>query len=105
MFLLQVMRMGNIKSDESIPMQEVGSMSQFFKSITSQSFDVKVGQMGSWFAAVAVLGMGMYKLTKLPLNETELFFGILLVLTVTLLMVLMGLILPLTYRKANDSIG
>jgi len=29
----------------------------------------------------------------------------LLVLTVTLLMVLMGLILPLTYRKANDSIG
>jgi len=80
-------------------------MSQFFKSITTKSFDVKVGQMGSWFAAVAVLGMGIYKLTKLPLSETELFFGILLVLTVTLLMVLMGLILPLTYRKANDSIG
>jgi hypothetical protein len=47
----------------------------------------------------------MYKLTKLPLSETELFFGVLLVLTVSLLMVLIGLILPLTYRKANDSIG
>ena len=80
-------------------------MSQFFKSITSQSFDVKFGQVGSWIAAVAVLGMGMYKLTKLPLSETELFFVVLLVLTVTLLMVLMGLILPLTYGKANDSIG
>ena len=80
-------------------------MSQFFKSITSHSFDVKFGQVGSWIAAIAVLGIGMYKLTKLPLSETALFFGILLWLTVTLLMVLMGLILPLTYGKANDSIG
>ena len=48
-------------------------MSQFFKCITSQSFDVKVGQMGSWIAANTVLCLGMYKLTKLPLSETELF--------------------------------
>jgi hypothetical protein len=80
-------------------------MSQFFKCITSQSFDAKVGQIGSWIAANTVLCLGMYKLTKLPLSETELFFGVLLVLTVSLLMVLMGLILPLTYGKANDSIG
>lgn len=82
-------------------MQEI-PMSQFFKSITSQSFDAKVGQIGCWIAAVTVLGMGMYKLTKLPLSETELFFGVLLVLTVSLLMVLMGLILPLTLCRAKD---
>jgi hypothetical protein len=37
-------------------------MSQFFKSITSHSFDVKFGQVGSWIAAIAVLGMEMYKI-------------------------------------------
>lgn len=77
-------------------------MAQFFKAITSQSFDAKVGQIGSWFAAGVVFLLGMYKLTKLPLSETELFFGLLLVLTVSLLMVLMGLILPLTQRKADE---
>jgi hypothetical protein len=41
----------------------------------------------------------------IKLIDVELFFGVLLVLTVSLLMVLMGLILPLTYGKANDSIG
>ncbi|NBR06573.1 MAG: hypothetical protein EBT92_12460 [Planctomycetes bacterium] len=79
-------------------------MSHFFKSITSHSFDAKFGQVGSWLAAIVVLGMGMYKLTKLPLSETELFFGVLLVFTVSLLMVLIGLILPLTQRKGVDSI-
>lgn len=79
-------------------------MAQFLKPITSESFDARVGKIGSWFAAIAVFCMGMYKLTKLPLSETEFFFGLLLVLTVSLLMVLMGLILPLTYRKANDSL-
>lgn len=74
------------------------SMSLFFKSRTTQSFDSKVGQVGSWFAAVFLLGMGFYKLSKLPLSETELFFGVLLVLNVTMLMVLMEMILPLTRR-------
>lgn len=37
-------------------------MSQFFKCITSHSFDATVGQMGSWIAAVAALGMEMYKI-------------------------------------------
>jgi hypothetical protein len=104
MFLLQVIRGGNIKSVEPFLIQEI-PMSQFFKCITSQSFDVKVGQMGSWIAANTVFCVGMYKLTKLPLSETELFFGVLLVITPSLLMVLIGLILPLTYRKANDSIN
>jgi hypothetical protein len=104
MVLPHAIRGGNINSIESFSSQEI-PMSQFLKSITSQSFDAKVGQMGSWLAAIVVFCMGMYKLTKLPLSETELFFGLLLVLTVSLLMVLMGLILPLTQRKADDRIN
>lgn len=48
-------------------------MAQFLKPITSESFDARVGKIGSWFAAIAVFCMGMYKLTKLPLSETEFF--------------------------------
>ena len=104
MVLRHAPRGGNIKSVESFSIQEI-PMSQFFRSITSQSFDAKVGRMGSWFAAFSVFCMGMYKLTKLPLSETELFFGLLLVLTVSLLMVLMGLILPLTQSKVDNRIN
>lgn len=97
MVLRHAIRGGNIKSVESFSSLVI-PMSQFFKSITSHSFDAKVGQMGGWFASVFVLGMGFYKLSKLPLSETEFIFGVLLVFNVSLLMMLMGMILPLTRR-------
>jgi hypothetical protein len=46
-----------------------------------------------------VLVLGFFKLFRLPLNETELFFGVLLVLSVTLMGILIGLVLPLAANK------
>jgi hypothetical protein len=42
-----------------------------------------------------VLVLGMRELTLLPLTETELFFGVLMVMTLVLLGVLIGLVLPI----------
>ena len=63
--------------------------------LTSDRADVKGGQFVCWLAALAVLVFGMLKLAELSLNEAELFVGLLLVMTVVLLMVLIGLVLPL----------
>ena len=64
--------------------------------LTPDRIDVKGGQIVCWLAAMAVLILGMLKLAELSLTEAELFVGLLLVLTVTLLMVLIGLVLPLS---------
>jgi hypothetical protein len=61
-----------------------------------------MSSLGRWVVGLQQLRCLEWKCIKLI--EVELFFGILLGLTVTLFMVLMGLILPLTYGKANDSI-
>lgn len=75
------------------------SMFQLLKrQMTSPSFDAKAGQIASWIASALVLILGMFKLCRLPLTETELFFGVLLVLTVSLLGVLIGLVLPIAAR-------
>ena len=75
-------------------------MFHFFRSltrpVTSTLFDVRAGQTVSWLAALLVLVFGLLKLGRLPLSETELFFGVLLVLTVSLLGVLIGLVLPMS---------
>jgi hypothetical protein len=74
-------------------------VSRLFRSLsrplTSQGFDVKAGQIACWCASIAIMMIGILKLGRLPLNETELFFGVLLVMTVTLLGVLIGLVLPM----------
>jgi hypothetical protein len=72
------------------------------RPLSSARWDAKFGQIVCWLVSMMVLVLGMFKLTRLPLTETELFFGILLVLTVTLLGLLIGLVLPLTsMRKAS----
>ena len=68
------------------------------RPLTSQAFDAKTGQFACWLASGLVLVLGMLKLCRLPLNETELFFGVLLVLAVSLLGVLIGLVLPIAAR-------
>jgi hypothetical protein len=54
-----------------------------------------MAQASCWLTAGIVLVLGFFKLTRLPLNETELFFGVLLVLTVGLLATLIGMVLPI----------
>lgn len=72
------------------------------RPLTSNMTDVKWGQCACWLASIAVLVLGMYKLTDLPLTETELFFGLLLVVAVTMLGVLIGLVLPLAVRREGE---
>ncbi len=94
------MRRVAIKFDESIPMQGVFPCRNFL----NRSLPILLmSSLGRWVVGLQQLRCLEWKCIKLI--EVELFFGVLLVLTVSLLMVLIGLILPLTYRKANDSIG
>ncbi|WP_166829657.1 hypothetical protein [Thalassoroseus pseudoceratinae] len=72
------------------------------RPLTSVTLDAKAGQLVSWFAALLVLILGFYKVVRLPLSETELFFGLLLVATVSLLCVLIGLVLPLAVRHETN---
>lgn len=84
-------------------------MANFYKTLTrpwtSQAFDTRLGQFACWFAAMMVLVLGMLKISRLSLNETELFFGLLLVLNLSLLLVVMGIVLPLaTYNSKKDAL-
>jgi predicted membrane-bound spermidine synthase len=65
------------------------------RPLTAHDFDAKWGQIICWVISCVVLLGGIRELTLLPLTETELFFGLLLVLAVTMLGVLIGLVLPL----------
>ena len=69
------------------------------RPLTYSGTDAKLLQITCWLASGMVLVLGMLKLTTLPLTETELFFGLLLVLTVGLLGVLIGLVVPLTVGR------
>lgn len=70
-------------------------LKSLLRPLTSDSFDAKAGQLACWLVSGLVLVLGFLKLFRLSLSETELFFGILLVLAVTLLGVLIGLVLPI----------
>lgn len=74
------------------------------RPLSSQAFDVKAGQIVCWLVSPLVLVLGVFKLCRLPLNETQLFFGILLVLAVALLGVLLGLVLPLAARPTTSDL-
>jgi hypothetical protein len=73
------------------------------RPLTSSRTDAKWTQIACWLASGIVLLLGMLKLTTLPLSETELFFGLLLVLTVGLLCVLLGLVVPRCSRVPKST--
>lgn len=57
----------------------------FGRKIGSDRFDAGIGQIACWSVSLLVLVLGVLKLASLPLTETELFFGLLLVFAVALL--------------------
>ncbi|MCA9156262.1 MAG: hypothetical protein R3C99_19165 [Pirellulaceae bacterium] len=67
----------------------------FRYDLTSPRLDAKVGQILCWLSSAGVMTLGMWKLTRLQVTEKELFFGVLLVLAVSLLGVVLGMLLPL----------
>jgi hypothetical protein len=71
------------------------------RPLTVYDFDAKWGQTICWLISCVILILGIRKLTLLPLTETELFFGLLLVLAVGMLGVLIGLVLPLAAACGN----
>ncbi len=70
-------------------------MTRFFgRTVSSDAFDIKLGQSVCFVGSVVMLAVSMWELTQLELSEAELFFGMLLSLCVPLLLVIAGLVLP-----------
>ena len=66
----------------------------FKRTLTSTRFDATFAQFCLWTCSLIVLVAGILKLSRLQLNEAELFFGLLLVMTLSLLLAVAGLVLP-----------
>jgi hypothetical protein len=56
-------------------------------------------QLGMYATAVVVMILGLKKLPEIAASERDMFFGILLVMTLSTLMVLMGMINQLLHRQ------
>jgi hypothetical protein len=70
--------------------------------ITSDTFDTKLGQAVCFITSVLVLVLSMWKLTRLDLSESQLFFGVLLSGCVPLLCVVVGLLLPIARAERKS---
>ncbi len=78
-------------------------LSMIVRPISSSSTDAKWCQFVCWLASIVIAVLGVRKLTRLQLTEAELFFGVLLLMTVVLLCVLIGLVLPFAIRRDKGS--
>jgi uncharacterized membrane protein YiaA len=63
--------------------------------VTSDLFDVKFGQGACFLAGLLVFVLSFWKMTRLELTESQLFFGVLLSFATPLLFIIMGLLLPI----------
>jgi len=71
------------------------SVSRFLgRSVSSNAFDMKLGQAVCYVASVVLLFTSWWKLSRLDLGEAQLFFGLLLSFCPPLLLVIIGLLLP-----------
>jgi hypothetical protein len=69
--------------------------SMLMRRISSNAADCRLGQIGAFGASLLVLVLGVWKFTSMRLTEPQLFFGILLVATLTVQCVGLGLLAPL----------
>ena len=77
-------------------------MTGFFgRTISSDDFDMKLGQGTCFVASIVVLAVSFWKLTQLDLSEAQLFFGLLLSFCTPLLLIIIGLLLPSARRRAS----
>jgi hypothetical protein len=67
----------------------------FGHTITSDAFDLRLGQAVCFVGGVLMLAVSMWKLTRLDLSEAQFFFGVLLSLCVPLLLFIVALVLPI----------
>ena len=64
------------------------------RAVSSEAFDVKLGQGVCFVGGVVVLAVSLWKLTRLELSEVQFFGGMLLSLCVPLLLLIVGMVLP-----------
>ena len=74
----------------------------FKRNITTSRLDAKLGQAFCWTGSLVMMTAGILKLTRLQLTESELFFGILLVMAVTMLGIVARLLLPVVEYVARE---
>ena len=74
----------------------------FTRTFTLTRFDVKAAQVVVWSVALVVMVGGIYTLARFQLTEPELFFGILLVMAVSLQVIVAGLLLPIVAYVAQQ---
>lgn len=63
------------------------------RKVTSERFDIRGAELGMYGVSLVVLVLGVHKLVLLKLSEANLFFGLLLVLTVSMLGGITGLLM------------
>ena len=74
----------------------------FKRHFTSTRFDVKAAQLILWCIALIIMVGGIHKLTRFDLTESQFFFGILLIMLVTLQIIVGGLLLPIVEFVAQQ---
>jgi hypothetical protein len=72
------------------------------RNIVADDTLIRFVQFMSFVASIFVLSLSLWKLSRLDLNEFQLFFGVLLSLITLLLLVVIGFLLPMarTVEKA-----
>lgn len=63
--------------------------------ISSRGLDTRIGQAVLFAVGFLILVFGILKLTSMKLTQLELFFGVMLVVTLFLLCIALGLLLEL----------
>lgn len=64
--------------------------------ITNHAFDMRLAQAACFVAGLLVLALSFWKLTRFDLTEAQLFFGMLLSFVMPLILIVIGLLLPLS---------
>ena len=71
------------------------------RSIVADETVIRLGQIACFVAGIAVLALSLWKLSRLELTESGLFFGVLLSLVAPLLLIILGVLLPMTRTAAK----
>jgi hypothetical protein len=71
----------------------------FIARLGDDAMMLRVGQWVVYGFSLGVMLLGLRKVTMLNLSEADLFFGVLLVVNLSMLMAIGGMLLPLTAPK------
>ena len=73
------------------------------RNVVADETLIRLAQVACFVVGVAVLALSIWKLARLDLTEAQLFCGVLLALVTPLLLIVIGLLLPIsiTTRSAK----